>query len=144
MRPHRSRAGFTLIELMIVIVILGLLAAIAIPNYINFQDQAKSARVKHNCHTVQLVAEDFSVRNDGTYPSSTADTTPDGRSIVDLLPGGQRLENPWSGARSEPVDGQAAATGQTGYRPVVQGGATVGYIVDGYGRNSLVLTVQSG
>jgi MSHA pilin protein MshA len=42
----KSKKGFTLIELIIVIVILGLLAAIAIPRYIRVQSEARAATVK--------------------------------------------------------------------------------------------------
>src|SRR5258708_40185987 len=65
----RTQKGFTLIELMIVVVIIGILAAIAIPNFIAMQNRAKEGSTKANMHTLQLAAEDYAVQNDGAYAS---------------------------------------------------------------------------
>ena len=44
----RNRKGFTLIELMIVIAIIGILAALAIPNFLKFQARSKTSEAKTN------------------------------------------------------------------------------------------------
>jgi len=44
----RSKKGFTLIELMIVVAIIGILAAIAIPNFLKFQAKSKTSEAKTN------------------------------------------------------------------------------------------------
>lgn len=126
--------GFTFVELMIVVAIIGILTAIAVPNFMRMQANAKDAGVKSNSHAVQVAAEDFAVQNNGTYATDLSDVTPAGATIIDALPQNQRLANPFTRARTEPVDGAAASIGETGYEPVVDvTGTNVGYIITGQG-----------
>jgi prepilin-type N-terminal cleavage/methylation domain-containing protein len=95
----RGQRGFTLIELMIVVIVLGVLVAIALPNYMTITQRAKVAQVKTSMHTVQVTVEDFSSRNNGQYPANAASTTADGAlTLANLLPGGAMPSNPFTEA----------------------------------------------
>ena len=58
--------GFTLIELMIVVAIIGILAAIAIPNFMRFQAKSKQAEAKTNLGAIGTTAEAYRAEKD-TY-----------------------------------------------------------------------------
>ena len=55
--------GFTLIELLIVVAIIGILAAIAVPNFMNAQNRAKIARVVGDMKAVAMAEEQYRLDN---------------------------------------------------------------------------------
>ena len=63
-----------------------ILAAIAIPNFISMRERAKESSVKSNMHTVQLAMEDWSTMSEGYYPTSMNDKTLTGKTFSGLLP----------------------------------------------------------
>jgi len=66
-----SEKGFTLIELMIVVAIIGILAAIAIPNFIRFQLKSKSSEGKVNLAAIRTAEESY-MAEFGAYVNATA------------------------------------------------------------------------
>jgi type IV pilus assembly protein PilA len=70
-----NKRSFTLVEIMIVVAVIALLAAIAIPNLLNAKMSANTAAAKANIHSLATAAETFSVANNGTYPVTVAQFT---------------------------------------------------------------------
>jgi prepilin-type N-terminal cleavage/methylation domain-containing protein len=70
---HFRSKGFTLIELLIVAAIIGILAAIAIPNFLEAQVRAKVARAVSDMRNVSLAIESYNVDEDA-YPGYGQDT----------------------------------------------------------------------
>lgn len=61
--------GFTLVEILIVVVILGILAAIVVPQFTNAANEARGGNVATQVSTVENQLELFAARNNGSYPT---------------------------------------------------------------------------
>jgi type IV pilus assembly protein PilA len=70
----QSEKGFTLVELLVVMLILGLLAAIAIPSFFNQRDKARDADAKADVRTAQTAAESYATDNNGSYAGIDTET----------------------------------------------------------------------
>jgi general secretion pathway protein G len=64
-----NRHGFTLVEILIVVVILGILAAIVIPQFSNASQEASINRVKADLQTMRSQIELYKIQHLGTRPT---------------------------------------------------------------------------
>ena len=70
-RMRGEESGFTLVELLVVMLILGLLAAIAIPAFFNQRDKARDADAKSAVRTAQTAIETYATDNNGSYENAS-------------------------------------------------------------------------
>lgn len=75
MRKVRNQKGFTIMELMIVIVIIGILIAIAVPAYNSFRNKAAVAACDANQRTIESAAGIF-YADTGAWPAAVTDLWP--------------------------------------------------------------------
>jgi type IV pilus assembly protein PilA len=66
-RMARDESGFTLVELLVVMLILGLLIAVAIPTFFNQKQKANDADSKAMAHTAQTAIETYATDHQGSY-----------------------------------------------------------------------------
>lgn len=132
-----KKRGFTLIELMVVVVIIGILAAIAIPNFVKVIARAKEASVKENMHTLQTTIESISIDSLGVYCQTVG-------VISGELP--RNFKNPFTNATGEGNTGAwdlvttgTGATGNEGVSTYESDGS--GYTIYGAGKDGDVLNL---
>jgi len=90
-----KKHAFTLIELLIVVAIIGILAAIAVPNFLNAQIRAKISRVQSDHRAISNALEQYRLDNN-TYPNDA--------SFGNLSLGFRQLTSPVSYLSSPPID----------------------------------------
>ena len=66
-----DESGFTLVELLVVMLIIGILAAIAIPSFFAQRDKATDTDAKSAARTAQTALETYATDNSGSYASAT-------------------------------------------------------------------------
>jgi len=96
----RCRRGFTLIELLVVVGIIAILAAIALPNFLDAQVRAKCARVKADMRSISVAWEAYAIDND-RYPMDW-DNYPEGGEYMQI--GLVQVTTPVAYLETFPVD----------------------------------------
>ena len=81
-----SKTGFTLIELMIVIGIIGLLAALIVPNFLRAKADAQFSSCEENCQNLAKGMEMYAVDNSGHFPTSMALLAPNYLAVIPTCP----------------------------------------------------------
>jgi len=126
----RKEKGFTLIELMVVIVIIAILAAVALPNFMGATEKARESAVTSAVKTLQTSLELYATDHNGEY-TDNLEILEDGN----YLPGGKYPNNPATNAPYSsiedaiPKDVQYAIT-------YSYDASTNGYTITGYNRDN--------
>lgn len=100
-RPTGAQRGFTLIEIMVVVVIIGVLGAIVVPQFMSRPDQAKATAARTDIQAIATALEMYRLDN-FHYPS-----TQQGLQALSKRPSGTpapRSWNPQGYLKSQPVD----------------------------------------
>ena len=89
----RSLLGFTLVEVLIVVIVLGILAAIVVPQFSTASDDAQLSALTTNLQTIRAQIELYKLQHNSTYPTlasftaqMTAGTLVDGTAGADFGP----------------------------------------------------------
>lgn len=108
MRFEREKhSGFTLVELLVVVIVIGILAAIAMSNYVGASNKARTAAVRGNMRTVQIATESYSTDAGGSYSGNNI--------WQNYLPGGSNSMTGGPGYPPvNPVTGQPTVFGDAG------------------------------
>ena len=75
MRSFSHSKGFTLIEILIVVIILGILAAIVIPQFTNASDDARRSAVATQLQTIRSAVELYKLQHGDSYPTTDGSKT---------------------------------------------------------------------
>jgi type IV pilus assembly protein PilA len=67
----REQDGFTLMEILVVLLIIGILAAIAIPSFVSQTSRANDAAAKTQIGTLETTMKTFAMDNSGSYKGAT-------------------------------------------------------------------------
>ena len=114
MQKGHNQKGFTLVELMVVVVIIGILVAIAVPVYNSVTDKAEYGAIQANLRTI-----DSAIMQ---YQASTTNPSSDDTVIQNAITGSYIQEWPTSPGTYAVVNGVAQVTVAAGVGGIATGG----------------------
>ena len=113
-RRANDQRGFTLVEILVVVLIIGILAAIAIPAFLNQRNKAYDAGAKTQLRKAATAEEIYATDNQGQYQTETINPTDSG-ALAAIEP-----------TMKDTPNVTATASGTTGYTLVSTAGGTGG------------------
>ena len=81
-----KRAGFTLIEMMIVIVVISILIGVLLPQFRGTEDEAAIQRARSELRTVATALESYYIHNSNAYPAALSSLTSATPKIINTVP----------------------------------------------------------
>ena len=117
-----DESGFTLVEILVVILIFGLLAAVVIPSFLGQRDKARDADAKVRVRTAQTAIETYATEHDGEYADANADELQKVEGALERVPDSDLTVEP-SGAERYEISVRSA-TGNVFSITRVVGGTT--------------------
>jgi type II secretory pathway pseudopilin PulG len=156
-KPIRDEAGFTLIEMLIIVIIVLILAAVALPHYVGSQDKTREATVKNNMRVAQIAAESYAAEKGGLYPDKVDEQYfsffPGGSGDGKTMGRAHGPENPYTLKYEWPIAGtvsdvqgardsaptEVGSAGQIEYSPIAGANGVRAYAIRGARKNGQAL-----
>ena len=90
---RQGSKGFTLIEMMIVLVVISILIGLLLPNFRGTQDEANTQKARSEMRTIATALESYYIHNSNAYPAALSSLTSATPLIVNRIP-----SDPFNGA----------------------------------------------
>jgi hypothetical protein len=109
----------------------------------SLSSDTREAIVRGNCAILRDAIEAFAAESEGHHPRNLMiDTSGVGKTLIEYLPGGHMMLNPFTDRESEPVMGTAANPGEIGYA-LLDGCLDWEYFITGFGSDAVIVSYSN-